>query len=45
LPADVEASPYGPRLSALLGSAFPLSFSKTRALSGDSENWSGALHH
>jgi transposase len=35
LPADVEASPYGPRLSALvglLGSAFPLSFSKTQAL-------------
>jgi transposase len=35
LPADVEASPYGPRLSALvglLGTAFPLSFSKTRAL-------------
>ncbi|MFM7512439.1 MAG: transposase, partial [Cyanobium sp.] len=32
---DVEASPYGPRLSALvglLGSAFPLSFSKTQAL-------------
>jgi transposase len=35
LPADVEASHYGPRLSALvglLGSAFPLSFSKTQAL-------------
>ena len=35
LPAEVEASPYGPRLSALvglLGSAFPLSFSKTPAL-------------
>jgi len=35
LPADVETSPYGPRLSALvglLGSAFPLSFSKTQAL-------------
>jgi transposase len=35
LPADVQASPYGPRLSALvglLGSAFPLSFSKTQAL-------------
>jgi len=35
LPAEVEASPYGPRLSALvglLGSAFPLSFSKTQAL-------------
>ena len=35
LPADVEASPYGPSLSALvglLGSAFPLSFSKTQAL-------------
>ena len=35
LPAGVEASPYGPRLSALvglLGSAFPLSFSKTQAL-------------
>jgi transposase len=35
LPADVEASRYGPRLSALvgmLGSAFPLSFSKTQAL-------------
>ena len=35
LPADVEASCYGPRLSALvglLGSAFPLSFSKTQAL-------------
>ena len=35
LPADVEASHYGPRLSALVGllcSAFPLSFSKTQAL-------------
>jgi len=35
LPADVEASPYGPRLSALVGllsSVFPLSFSKTQAL-------------
>ncbi len=35
LPADVEASRYGPRLSALVGvlrSAFPLSFSKTQAL-------------
>ena len=35
LPADVEASRYGPRLSALvglLGSAFPLSFRKTQAL-------------
>jgi transposase len=35
LPADVEASPYGPRLSALvglLGSVFPLSFSKTQLL-------------
>jgi transposase len=35
LPADVEHSRYGPRLSALvglLGSAFPLSFSKTQAL-------------
>ena len=35
LPAEVEASRYGPRLSALvglLGSAFPLSFSKTQAL-------------
>jgi len=35
LPADTEASSYGPRLSALvglLGSAFPLSFSKTQAL-------------
>jgi len=35
LPSDVEASHYGPRLSALvglLGSAFPLSFSKTQAL-------------
>jgi transposase len=37
LPADVEATRYGPRLSALvglLGSAFPLSFSKTQALLG-----------
>ena len=36
LPAEVEASPYGPRLSALvglLGSAFPLSFSKTQVIS------------
>ncbi len=35
LPAEVEASRYGPRPSALvvlLGSAFPLSFSKTQAL-------------
>jgi transposase len=35
LPPDGEASHYGPRLSALvglLGSAFPLSFSKTQAL-------------
>ena len=35
LPADGEDSPYGPRLSALVGllrSAFPLSFSKTQAL-------------
>ena len=35
LPADVEASHYGPRLSSLvglLGSAFPLSFSKTQVL-------------
>lgn len=35
LPADVEASHYGPRLSALvglLGSAFPLSSSRTQAL-------------
>ncbi|QPN59754.1 IS66 family transposase zinc-finger binding domain-containing protein [Synechococcus sp. CBW1002] len=35
LPAEVEVSHYGPRLSALvglLGSAFPLSFSKTQAL-------------
>ena len=35
LPADVEASPYGPRLSSLvglLGSVFSLSFSKTQAL-------------
>jgi len=35
LPADVELSRYGPRLSALvglLGSAFPLSFSKTQTL-------------
>ena len=34
-PADVEASRYGPRLSTLvglLGSAFPLSFSKTQSL-------------
>jgi transposase len=34
-PADVEPSRFGPRLSALvglLGSAFPLSFSKTQAL-------------
>ena len=34
-PADVEPNRYGPRLSALvglLGSAFPLSFSKTQAL-------------
>jgi transposase len=34
-PADVEPSRYGPRLSALvglLGSAFPLSFSKSQAL-------------
>ena len=34
-PADVEPSRYGPRFSALvglLGSAFPLSFSKTQAL-------------
>jgi transposase len=34
-PADVEPSRYGPRLSALvglLGSAFPLGFSKTQAL-------------
>ena len=33
--ADVDASHYGPRLSALvglLGSTFPLSFSKTQAL-------------
>jgi len=32
---DVEPSRFGPRLSALvglLGSAFPLSFSKTQAL-------------
>jgi transposase len=37
LPADVEATRYGPRLSALvglLGSAFPLSFSKTQVLLG-----------
>lgn len=37
LPMDVEPSRYGPRLSALvglLGSAFPLSFSKTQALLG-----------
>jgi transposase len=35
LPAEVEASRYGPRLSGLvglLGSAFPLSVSKTQAL-------------
>ncbi len=35
LPADVEAARYGPRLSALvglLGSAFPLSISKTQEL-------------
>ncbi len=35
LPADVEPSRYGPQLSTLvglLGSAFPLSFSKTQAL-------------
>ncbi len=35
LPAEVEPSRYGPRLSALvglLGSAFPRSFSKTQAL-------------
>jgi len=35
LPADVEVSHYGPRLSALvglLGSAFPLSFRKSQAL-------------
>jgi transposase len=35
LPADVEPTRYGPRLSALvglLGSAFPLSFGKTQAL-------------
>jgi hypothetical protein len=35
LPADVEATSYGPKLSALvglLGSALPLSFSKTQAL-------------
>jgi transposase len=35
LPADVEPSRYGPRLSALvgmLGSAFPLSFGRTQAL-------------
>jgi len=35
LPADVEATRYGPRLSALvglLGSAFPLSFRNTQAL-------------
>jgi transposase len=35
LPGDVATSRYGPRLSALvglLGSAFPLSFSKTQAL-------------
>jgi len=35
LPAELEATSYGPKLSALvglLGSAFPLSFSKTQAL-------------
>jgi transposase len=35
LPADVEPSRYGPRLSALVGllsSAFPLSFGRTQAL-------------
>lgn len=35
LPADLAERPYGPRLSALvclLGSAFPLSFSKTEGL-------------
>ena len=35
LPADVEATRYGPKLSALaglLGSAYPLSFSKTQVL-------------
>ena len=35
LPSDVEATHYGPRLSApvgLLGSAFPLSFSKIQPL-------------
>jgi len=35
VPADVEATRYGPKLSALvglLGSAFPLSFSMTQAL-------------
>jgi hypothetical protein len=35
LPADAEASRYGSRLSALVGlvgSAFPLSFSKTQVL-------------
>ena len=35
LPADMGATRYEPRLSALvglLGSAFPLSFSKTQAL-------------
>jgi hypothetical protein len=34
LPMDMEPSRYGPRLSALvglLGSVFPLSFSKTQA--------------
>jgi hypothetical protein len=34
-PADVEASSYGPRLSALVGlldSVFPLTFSNTQAL-------------
>jgi len=35
LPEEVEPSPYGPRLSALVGllsSAFPLSFGRTQAL-------------
>ena len=35
LPAEVEPSPYGPRLSALVGllsSYFPLSFGRTQAL-------------
>ncbi|MFM9102730.1 MAG: IS66 family transposase zinc-finger binding domain-containing protein [Cyanobium sp.] len=48
LPAEVEASPYGPRLSALvglLGSAFPVSFSKTQRLldqllGGGDQPWS-----